>query len=122
MLPPGAGASSGSAATKKSKADALLPPGAEIPQEDSETKQRALPDDEKNRPIKQSKDIVIPTEDGGVVQLHEPERTVSTATGKVRLRSISQEEKSRKRSLKSLIMWIICVLLLIFGLIVLVNI
>lgn len=122
MLPPGAGVSSGAAQAKKSKADELLPPGAETRPDDTGLKQRALPEDEKNRPIKQNKDIVIPTEDGGAVQLHEPQRTVRTATGEVRLHSLSQEEKIRKRSLKSLVMWIICVVFLIVGLIVLVNI
>lgn len=121
MLPPG-GTSTESSPKKKNKADALLPPGADAKPEESGLNQKALPESGENRPIKANKDIVIPTEDGGVATLHEPEKTVIGHGGsQVRLRSLSAEEKTRKRSIKSLVMWAICVVVLVGALIVLVN-
>jgi hypothetical protein len=121
MLPPG-GASTESSPKKQSKADALLPPGADTKPEKSDLKQKALPENAENRPIKANKDIVIQTEDGGVATLHEPEKTVIGHGGsQVHLRTLTAEEKTRKRSLKSLVMWVICVAVLVGALIVLVN-
>lgn len=113
MLPPGASVASKPSSKKESGADTLLPPGAEVEAGDSAVQQRALPESEEDRPAKVDKNIVISTEDGDTVTLHEPERVIGEGAKTVRLRTLSSEEKTRKRSLKSLIVWLLCVVVLV---------
>lgn len=48
---------------------------------------------------------MIPTEDGTFVTLREPLRTVGEGDEEIELRSLTAEEKERKKLKKNLIVW-----------------
>ncbi len=49
--------------------------------------------------------VQIPTEDGKVVTLHEPKRVVQQGEEEVEIRSLTPEEKARRRMFKNIIMF-----------------
>ena len=49
--------------------------------------------------------IVLPTEDGGYVKLREPVKTIGRGDDAVELRTLSPEEKARRKFKRNLILW-----------------
>jgi len=49
--------------------------------------------------------LVIPAEDGTLVTLREPVKTVGEGDEEIELRSLTPEEKERKRLKKNVIVW-----------------
>ena len=121
LLPPGAAEISPE--TKPSVGEDLLPPGASDSDRAAAGKQVALASDVKNQPIaKDDKEITITTEDGTEVTLHEPVKKVGVGENAIELRSLTPEEKSRRRLIKNIIVFSFCVLVLGISVIVLIAI
>jgi hypothetical protein len=49
--------------------------------------------------------IVLPTEDGGYVTLRDPVKTIGHGDEEIELRTLSPEEKARRKLKKNLILW-----------------
>jgi hypothetical protein len=49
--------------------------------------------------------IVLPTEDGGYVTLRDPVKTIGVGDEEVELRTLSPEEKARRKLKRNLILW-----------------
>jgi hypothetical protein len=65
--------------------------------------------------------LVIPTADGGTVELHEPTKTVGQGEDQRELRQLTPEERARRRFRRNLIMWVVGTLVLIGTLAFLLN-
>ncbi len=100
------------------QADSLLPPTGAVPQLPPGvggtpapiTKSGATPIPASAR-TRQSgaaatgSSIVLPTEDGGYVTLREPVKTIGHGDDEIELRTLSPEEKARRKLKRNLILW-----------------
>ncbi len=125
LLPPGASASSGTAAPeqkaslKRPAVDELLPPGA-TQSADTDSVQRidlprkgATTAAALNRPIAAPGDtFTIPSEDGGVATIHEPVKKIVAGEEERELHTLTPEEKERARMIKNVIVWTVCAFVL----------
>lgn len=119
LLPPGAAPASTSQ-PKKSAADELLPPGA------SEKSDELLPPGAGQGPTSKqiavrakSKELVeqpgrihMPTEDGDVVTIREPVKTVTVGDEEMELNELTPDEKERRRFIRTIFVWGFCVVVL----------
>jgi len=100
-----------------------LPTGqVPLPQSESGGPQIDVPADEE--PVlapKQTGPVMIQTDDGEVVALHEPKRYVGRGADQVEVRRLSREEKTKRRTRKNLIMLIAGAVLLILTMVLLAN-
>ncbi len=49
--------------------------------------------------------VVLPTEDGGYVTVREPVKTIGRGDEAIELRTLSPEEKARRKLKKNLVLW-----------------
>ncbi len=90
-----------------------MPPGAASTAAPEEGQQVALPNKQEDDAKKGSPDaFVIQDEDGSLVTVHEPKKTVRRGNTELELKPVSKEEKDRRRSLTNLIVWGFCALVL----------
>jgi DNA-directed RNA polymerase subunit RPC12/RpoP len=120
--------SSSVAATKPAEKDVedLLPPAAEKPdapvvEHDAEAPRA---DDERaarRQAAAPTKPVLIPTEDGAYIALHEPVKKVAAGGREIELRRLSPEEKERRRFRRNLVvaglgLFLLIVAMLVMGL------
>lgn len=119
LLPPGStGAKAGEPKTASADDD-LLPSASSPSGSGALGNQVALPA-AKNQPIAKDDNIIaITAEDGSQVTLREPVKKVGTGADAVELRSLTREEKARRRRLTNIIMFAFCLLVLGISLMVL---
>jgi hypothetical protein len=125
MLPPGASSSVGDfpSPPQSSAADALLPPGAAAP-DSTALPTPSAPQIDKAKTVKEKKKsdekpVLIPTEEGGYVALHEPVKTIGAGSRERELHRLTPEEKQKKRLVKNIVMAAVGVLVLLISLAVL---
>lgn len=121
LLPPGA-------SPRRSRgAGAELPPGLDDEEEAGPSEQRALPDGAmlaaaaKAPSRTRDGSVLLTTEDGQVVALREPVRTVGKGLNERELHTLSAEERTRKRFVKNLVVWTFGIVVILVTIMVLMS-
>lgn len=114
LVESGANVAESGTGSKSSKVDAMLPVGAS-PEQPVSTPATDVP-------TTSAQSILIPTEEGGYVTLREPVRTIGKGANEVELRTLSAEQKTKRRFKKNVITWFICTIILIGSVLILLQI
>lgn len=107
LLPPGIAPRAKQDATQqRSDVEELLPPTAETPRRNDRRESDSSPEDAAQAEGKRKGDaegpVLLPTEDGEVIALREPVKTVVVGGREVELRRFTPEERERRRFRKNL--------------------
>lgn len=105
----------------KPTSDSLLPPGAGEVVTSGPMQQVALPDARQmaaasrpDLPLRAADgSVLIPTEDGRVLALREPVKTVGKGSNERELHVLPPEEKQRRRRIRTVIMFTVGIVLLV---------